>query len=87
MGADIQLYLLIEHGAILRLECANYNTVLKKSIERVRAHYTGSELLASLIIMRCERDSAFYPTEFRKIQFVLTAVDNFIRYQVTTQQP
>ena len=47
-GADMQLYLLIKHGAILQLECANYKTDLQKSIERVRTHYTGLELLAPL---------------------------------------
>jgi len=35
--ANIQLYLLIEHGAILRLECACYKSDLQQSIERVRA--------------------------------------------------
>jgi len=44
----MQLYLLIKHGAILQLECANYKTDLQKSIERVRTHYTGLELLAPL---------------------------------------
>ena len=37
-GGDIQLYLLIEHGAIWRLECVSYKTDIQKSIERARAH-------------------------------------------------